>query len=43
MMPLCRTRVMIDFYPREIGKIMERIRRFESVKQYWGNKQDIWI
>ena len=41
MLQLCD--VMMDFYPREIGKITERIRRFEIVKQYWENKQDIWI
>ena len=34
--------VMMDFYPREIGKITERIHRFENVREYWENQQDIW-
>lgn len=41
MLQLCD--VMMDFYPREIGKITERIQRFESVREYWENKQDVWI
>lgn len=40
MLQLCD--VMIDFYPREIGKIRERIQRFESVRKYWKNKEDVW-
>ncbi|CZB22392.1 hypothetical protein [Candidatus Synechococcus spongiarum] len=35
--------VMMDFYPREIGKITERIHRFENVREYWEKQQDIWI
>lgn len=40
MLQLCD--VMMDFYPREIGKITERIQRFESVREYWENKEDVW-
>ncbi len=40
MLQLCE--VMIEFYPREIGKIMDRIDRFNSVKEYWKSKEDIW-
>lgn len=40
MLQLCD--VMMDFYPREIGKIRERIQRFEEVRGYWEGKEDIW-
>ena len=40
MLQLCD--VMMDFYPREISKITERIQRFENVKEYWENKSDVW-
>lgn len=40
MLQLCD--VMMDFYPREIGKIRERIQRFGSVREYWENKEDAW-
>lgn len=40
MLQLCD--VMMDFYPREISKITERIQRFESVREDWKNKQDVW-
>ena len=40
MLQLCN--VMMDFYPREIGKITERIQRFENVREYWESKQDVW-
>ena len=40
MLQLCD--VMMDFYPREIGKIRERIQRFEEVKDYWEAKEDVW-
>ncbi|KKL05104.1 hypothetical protein LCGC14_2609410, partial [marine sediment metagenome] len=38
---LCDT--MLEFYPKEILKIHERIGRFEDVKSYWEKKEDIWI
>jgi len=41
MLTLCDT--MLEFYPKEILKIHERIGRFEDVKSYWEKKEDIWI
>lgn len=32
--------VMLEFYPREIAKIGERISRFEHVREHWMNKPD---
>lgn len=32
--------VMLQFYPKEIAKIGERISRFEEVREYWMNKAD---
>ena len=40
MLQLCN--VMMAFYPREIEKITERIQRFEKVREYWENKEDVW-
>lgn len=40
MLSLCET--MLDFYPKEVMKIHERIGRFEEVKEYWKRKQDLW-
>ena len=40
MLQLCD--VMEDFYPREIGKIKDRLQRFEKVRAYWEEKEDIW-
>ena len=40
MLQLCDA--MMAFYPREIEKITERIQRFESVREYWVNKEDVW-
>ncbi|MEW6211563.1 MAG: hypothetical protein AB1631_24565 [Acidobacteriota bacterium] len=36
MIELCD--VMLEFYPREIGKIKERIKHFEKVKRFWEKK-----
>jgi len=38
MLELCDN--MLEFYPREIGKIHERIGRFEEVKKFWLKKKD---
>jgi len=38
MLELCD--MMLQFYPKEIGKIGERIDYFKKVKQYWENKQE---
>ena len=38
MLELCNT--LLEFYPKEIGKINERIERFEQVKKFWKKKQE---
>ncbi len=40
MLQLCDA--MLDFYPKEIAKITDRIGYIESVKQTWQDKPDIW-
>lgn len=32
--------VMLEFYPKEITKIGERINRFERVREFWKKKKD---
>jgi len=32
--------LLLEFYPKEIGKIKERIAHFEKVKKYWQKKKD---
>lgn len=39
MIELCDT--LLDFYPKEISKIGERIKKFESIKEFWLQKSDI--
>ena len=38
MIGLCD--VMLDFYPREIGKIQERLTFFEELKEQWENEPE---
>jgi hypothetical protein len=38
MIEFCR--VMLDFYPKEIGKIESRVNHFEKVKKHWENKAE---
>lgn len=38
MVELCD--VMLEFYPKEVGKIHERIDYFKRVKQHWENKSE---
>lgn len=38
MLELCDT--LLEFYPKEIGKIGERIDRFKQVRKFWEKKQD---
>jgi len=38
MLELCDA--MLEFYPKEIGKIHTRIEYFERVKQYWETKEE---
>lgn len=39
MLQLCDA--VMEFYPREIGKIRERIQRFEEVRTTWEAKEDV--
>jgi hypothetical protein len=32
--------VMLEFYPKEIAKIGDRISRFEQVREFWRNKEE---
>lgn len=38
MLELCDT--LLEFYPKEIGKIGERIDRFKQVRKFWEKKRD---
>jgi hypothetical protein len=38
MLELCDT--MLEFYPKEIGKISERIEHFKKIRMVWEKKQD---
>lgn len=40
MLQLCDA--MDEFYPREIGKIRDRIDRFAAVRSHWESKEDVW-
>lgn len=39
MVELCDT--LLEFYPKEISKIGERIKKFESIKAFWLQKSDL--
>ncbi|NOZ51217.1 MAG: hypothetical protein GXP37_14425 [Chloroflexi bacterium] len=41
MLSLCET--MLEFYPKEILKINERIGSFQDVKAHWQSREDIWV
>jgi hypothetical protein len=38
MIELCDT--MLDYYPREIGKIKDRLSYFQEVRRYWQRKKE---
>lgn len=38
MLELCDS--LLEFYPKEIGKIGERIERFKQVRKFWEKKKD---
>jgi hypothetical protein len=38
MLQLCDA--LLEFYPREIGKVKERIEHFRRVKQQWEGKDE---
>lgn len=40
MLQLCDA--MLEFYPKEILKIQDRIGRFVEVQAYWESREDIW-
>ena len=40
MIELCDT--LDAFYPREIGKVRDRINHFKKVRELWEEKADIW-
>ncbi len=40
MLALCD--IMMEFYPKEIGKIRERMERFAEIKEWWHNRDDVW-
>ena len=40
MLQLCDA--MIEFYPREIDKIRNRMDRFAEVRADWESRQDLW-
>lgn len=40
MLQLCNT--LLEFYPKEIMKIQERMGRFDEVMAYWESREDIW-
>lgn len=40
MLALCDA--VPEFYPREILKIGDRVKRFDHVKTHWQNKPDVW-
>ncbi|OIN87425.1 MAG: hypothetical protein AUJ12_01430 [Alphaproteobacteria bacterium CG1_02_46_17] len=40
MLKLCD--VMLEFYPREILRINERVSRFADIKEFWECKENIW-
>jgi len=38
MLEMCD--LLFEFYPKEIGKINNRIERFREVKEYWLSRPD---
>jgi len=38
MLELCD--IMLDFYPKEIGKIGERIDHFKKIRKMWEKKKE---
>ena len=40
MLELCD--VLLEFYPREIAKVKDRIEYFKDIKKRWKEKSDIW-
>lgn len=40
MLSLCN--IMMEFYPKEIGKIHDRMERFTEIKNWWHSREDVW-
>ena len=40
MLQLCD--MLSDFYPREIGKIHDRMDRFDAIRKHWAGREDVW-
>lgn len=40
MLQLCDA--LADFYPREIGKIQDRMDRFDTIRAHWAGREDVW-
>ncbi|NUM56174.1 MAG: hypothetical protein HUU46_21245 [Candidatus Hydrogenedentes bacterium] len=40
MLSLCDA--LLEFYPKEIAKVNERIGHFHTIKSYWEEKADVW-
>ncbi len=40
MLHLCDA--MLEFYPKEIAKIRDRVERFNGVRESWEAKEDLW-
>ena len=40
MLELCDA--LLQFYPKEIGKIEDRITHFDQIRQHWESQEDIW-
>jgi len=38
MLELCDT--LFEFYPKEIGKITERIDHFKKIRKFWEKKKE---
>lgn len=40
MLSLCEA--MLEFYPKEIAKIHDRVEHFRAAKSYWEGRADVW-
>ena len=41
MLDLCES--MFEFYPKKMHKIQDRLKRFETIREGWRSKEDVWI
>ncbi len=40
MLLLCD--ILLQFYPKEILKITERVAEFKEIREFWEKKEDVW-